>query len=131
MHARIQNINVSAESKLLVFFIYFALAIGIDLIIIMVGIRISIQQQQGITNYFSCEALGVNVDDPCVLEVSRLKSRVLITLTNVFGAITPYVILIYIVPVKKIKDVFGTWRKRLIGTITNLGKKSSSTVSSS
>ena len=96
----------------------------------MVGIRISIQQQQGFTNYFSCEALGADLDDSCVLEVSRLKSRVLITLTNVFGAITPYVILIYIVPVRKMKDVFGTWRKRLTVTI-NLAKKSSSTVPSS
>ena len=95
----------------------------------MAGIRISIQQQHEFTNYFNCEALGVNPDDPCVLEVSRLKSRVLIILTNVFGAVTPYVILIYIVPVKKIKDVFGTWRKWL--SITNLGKKSSSTATSS
>ena len=73
-----------------------------------IGSRSVFQNQQGLKNYFTCEAFGSDPDDPCILEIDRYRDRAITTAGFVVYTIGPYVTLVYAVPMDKMKD---QWRK--------------------
>ena len=102
-----QGHNFKAESKLLVFFLYFAIAVALSLIFFTIGSRNIAQYQQGFMDYFVCEAFGVDPDNPCVFEVDRRGDQAFTIASYAMYALGPYVTLVYIVPVDKVKE---KWR---------------------
>lgn len=70
-----------------------------------IGSRNVFQNQQGLKNYFTCEALGLDPVDPCILEH---RDHALIIAAFVVYTLGPYATLVYIIPMDKIKD---QWRK--------------------
>ena len=70
-----------------------------------------------------CEAFGLNPDNPCILEVDRHIDYALTVLAGIVINLAPYVALVYIIPLDKVK---AQWNKSLtylksetIGSIYN------------
>lgn len=103
-----QRGNRKAECRLLVFLFYFAFAAGLNLMLFTIGSGNVFQNQQGLKNYFACEALGSDPDNPCVLEVNRHRDHALTVTAFIVYTIGPYATLVYVIPVDKVKD---QWRK--------------------
>ena len=103
-----QHGNRKAECRLLVFLFYFAFASGLTLMLFTIGSGNVFQNQQGLKNYFACEALGSDPDNPCVLEVNRYRDHALKVIALTVYTIGPYATLVYVIPVDKVKD---QWRK--------------------
>ena len=101
--------NFRAESKLMVFFLYYAFAVTLSLIFFTIGSRNTALYTQGFTDYFSCEAFGVDPDDPCVFEVDRRGDQILTFISIGMYSIGAYVALICIAPVDKIKEKSKMW----------------------
>jgi hypothetical protein len=57
-----------------------------------------------------CEAFGSNPDNPCVLEVDRYRDHALTVLALTIQSLAPFVALVYIIPVDKVK---ARWNKSL------------------
>lgn len=74
------------------------------------GFGNSSQDKQAFTKYFNCEAFGVDSSKPCVIEVDRRRDQALLIVSSTMFVFAPYVTLIYIVPVDKIKEKWGMWR---------------------
>ena len=51
-----------------------------------------------------CEALGLDPDDLCVLEVDRHTDHALTIVAIIVQSIAPCVTLVYIIPVDKVKN---------------------------
>ena len=101
-----------AELKLLCILLHFSFNVILSLVFFSVASTQSTRVRTGLTNYFTCEAFGVNPDDPCILEVDRTRDQALTTASRVVYATVPYVTLIYIVPVEKVKTAFMKRRIR-------------------
>ena len=100
-----QRSYIRAEMKLLCFFFYFCFAAIFSYTVLVIGGFHSILQDTLLfLQYFSCEAYGVDPSSPCVLEVDRRQDQSLILLSNIMLIFAPYITLIYIVPVNKVKD---------------------------
>ena len=97
-----QGRNYTAEFKLLCFFFYFSIATTFGHALI--GARLGkIQQNRQIySDYFLCESFGIVPDNPCVLEVDGYRDRSLLILSYAAFIFTPYIILIYILPVERL-----------------------------
>ena len=106
MFISMQGGNLRGECRLLAFLFYFAFAVGVNLILVAIG-NVS-QNQQGLENYFTCEAFGLDPDDPCILETDRHREHALTIAGLVVYTIGPYATLVYATPVEKIKY---QWRK--------------------
>ena len=111
-----ESSNLRAECKLLVFFFYFALAAALSLIFFTIGSQNISQDQEGFTQYFACEALGVNLNNPCVFTVDRLRQQAFTIASFVMYTMGPYLTLVFIVPVNKMKEKWETWTKKLMNT---------------
>ena len=98
----LQGRNFTAEFKLLCFFFYFSIATVCGLALIGVSAGRSYQDQQLYSDYFLCETFGIDSDNPCVLEVNGYRVQSFIVAINAMFTLTPYVILIYILPVEKL-----------------------------
>lgn len=125
---QLQKNNYRAEAKLLCFFFYFSFATIFSLTVYAIGFRNALQDQQEFINYFSCEAFGVNPSSPCVLGVDRRRDQALIIASGTMPFFAPYITLIYIVPVDKLKEKWRIWRNHVTLPDTNAqgGVKSSS-----
>ena len=103
-----QHDNLKAECRLLVFLFYFAFAVALNLMLFTIGSRNIFQNQQGLKNYFACEAFGSDPDNPCILEVDRHTDHALTAAAFVVYTIGPYATLVCVIPMDKVKD---RWRK--------------------
>lgn len=76
-------------------------------------------------DYFACEALGQDPEDPCIFEVDRRKEQAFTIASYASLAIGPYAILVYAIPIDKVRKKWKTWK--------NINKKDnfSHTISSS
>ena len=72
-----QGSNFRAECRLLVFLLYFAFAVALNLMLFTIGLRNISQNEQGLKDYFTCEAFGSNPVDPCILEVDLHRDHAL------------------------------------------------------
>lgn len=107
-----QGNNFRAEAKLLVFFLYFAFAVNLSLIFFTIALGNTAKNQEEFTKYFTCEALGADSDDPCILEVDRQGNQGFNIVSYAMYAISPFITLVYVVPVDKIKERWRTWRHK-------------------
>ena len=106
----------TAEFKLLCFFFYYSIATTFGLALIGAISGKSQQNQQLYFNYFFCESFGIVPDNPCVLEVDGFRDQLLLILSYATFIFTPYIILIYILPVERLmKRVKLNMKKKLIG----------------
>ena len=92
-----------AEMKLLCFFFYFSFAAIFSFTFLVIVFQNIFRDQQLLFEYYSCEAFGTDPSDPCVLQVDRRRDQTLIMLSNLMLIFAPYVTLIYIVPVNKVR----------------------------
>ena len=69
--------------------------------------------------YFACEAIGDDPNDPCIFEVDRQKEQAFTVASYVSHALGPYVILVYAMPVDKLKEKWSMWRKQPTHTTTS------------
>ena len=76
---------------------------ALNLILFTIGLQNAFGNQQGFKNYFKCEAFGSDPDDPCVLEVDRHRDHALTITAIIVQSIAPFVSLVYIIPVDKVK----------------------------
>ena len=116
MHSHIQGKNYRAESRLLVFFLYFVIANSLSLIFFTIGSQNVEREQQAFASYFACEALGKDSDNPCPFDVNRQQQQAFTLVSFAMYTIGPYVALVYIVPLDKVKkklESLKTW------TVTN------------
>ena len=60
----------------------------------------------------------MNPDDPCVLEVDRRGDHTFVVAAFIVYAMGPFVTLVYILPVDKVKTVFKEWKNKLSDTST-------------
>jgi hypothetical protein len=98
----IQGRNFTAEFKLLCFFFYFSIATTISVALIGARSGKFQQNQQLYSDYFFCETFGIDPDNPCVLEVDGYMDQSLTIATYATFIFTPYIILIYILPVERL-----------------------------
>ena len=106
-----QGSNFRAECRLLVFLLYFAFAVALNLMLFTIGLSNMSRNEQGLKDYFTCEAFGSNPVDPCILEVDLHRVHALqiaAFVVHTFSA--PYVTLVYVIPVDKVKE---QWKKLL------------------
>ena len=104
--------NLTAESKLLVFFFYFAFASALSLILFTIASRNISKDQEGFSRYFACEAIGQHPDSPCVLTVNRLGQQALNIASFVMYTMGPYATLIYVIPVNRVKENWRIWKNK-------------------
>ena len=90
-----------------------------SLIFFIIGLRNASQNQQGFMEYFACEAVGDDPNDPCIFEVDRQKEQAFTVASYVSHALGPYVILVYAMPVDKLKEKWSMWRKQPTHTTTS------------
>ena len=110
----LQGRNFTAEFKLLWFLFYFSIAIICGLALIGARFGKSQQNQQLYFDYFFCEMFGIDPDNPCVLEVDGYRDQSLRIATNAMFTFTPYIILIYILPVERLMRKLKLTMKKLI-----------------
>ena len=103
-----QGGNFRGECKLLGFLFYFAFAVAMNLMLFTIGSRNVFKNQQGLKNYFTCEAFGSDPGDPCILETDRHRDHALTIAAFVVYTIGPYATLVYAIPMEKIKH---QWKK--------------------
>ena len=101
-----------AESKLLVFFFYFAFATALSLIFFTIGSKNATQTQQGFAEYFACEAIGEDPSNPCVLPVNRLGEQGFTIVAFAMYTIGAYVTLVYTIPMDKVKERWRAWNSK-------------------
>jgi hypothetical protein len=107
----LQGGNIRAEIRLLILFLfYFAFAVVLNLILYTIGLRNAFQYQQGLNDYFMCEAFGFDPDNPCVLELDQHRDHALTIFAIIIQSFAPCVALVYIIPVDKVK---ARWNKSL------------------
>ena len=110
-----QGRNYTAEFKLLCFFFYFSIATTFGLALIGARSGKSQQNQQLYSDYFFCESFGIVPGNPCVLEVDGYNDQSLLILSYATFIFTPYIILIYILPVERLMKRVKLYMKKLIG----------------
>ena len=110
----IQAKNIRAETRLLVFFFYFAISTALSLMLLLAGSRNASQNLQGIYDYFSCEVRGINGDNinPCTFDVDRIEEQAFSIASFVAYTLGPYSTLVYVIPVDKVKDKLGTLKSK-------------------
>ena len=106
----------TAEFKLLCFFFYYSIATTFGLAVIGARLGQYQQNQQLYSDYFFCESFGIVADNPCVLEVDGYRDRSLLILSYATFIFTPYIILIYILPVERLTKSVKLNVKKLIGS---------------
>ena len=72
------------------------------------------QNQQLYLDYFFCEKFGIDPDNPCMLEVNGYMGQSLQIATYATYTFTPYIILIYILPVERLWGKVKLNMKKLI-----------------
>ena len=90
-----QGSNLRAEYRLLIFLLYFAFAVALNLMLFTIGLRNISRNEQGLKDYFTCEAFGSNPVNPCILEVDLHRDHALkiaAFVVHTFSA--PYVTLV-------------------------------------
>ena len=60
----------------------------------------------------------MNPDDPCILEVDHRGDHTFVVAAFIVYAMGPFVTLVYILPVDKVKTVFKEWKNKLSDTST-------------
>ena len=109
-----QGRNLTAEFKLLFFFFYLSITTVCGLALIGVRAGKYQQNQQLYLDYFFCEMFGIDPDNPCMLEVDAYMDQSLQIATYVTYTFTPYIILIYILPVERLWRTVKLNMKKLI-----------------
>ena len=98
----LQGRSFTAEFKLLWFLFYFSFATSCGFALIGARSGKLQQNQQLYFDYFFCETFGIDPDNPCVLDVDGYVDQSLRIATNATFTFTPYIILIYILPVGRL-----------------------------
>ena len=110
-----QGRHYTAEFKLLCFFFYYSIVTTFGLALLAARSGKYQQNQQLYLNYFFCESFGIVPDNPCVLEVDGYRDRSLLILSYTGFIFTPYIILIYILPVERLMKRVKLNMKKFIG----------------
>ena len=63
--------------------------------------------------YFNCQSFGVDPDNPCVLEVDRHWSLITSLVFSILFMFAPYITMVYIMPVDKLKEKWQMWIKKV------------------
>ena len=108
----LQANNFTAESKLMCFFVYFSITAVISFSALTVGLRNVSQNQQLFVRYFECQSFGVDPNNPCILEVDRRRDQALTFMFAVLLMFAPYTVMVYVVPVDKLKEKWQSWIKK-------------------
>ena len=108
-----QGKSFRAETKLLCFFIYFSISSIISLTFITVILRNAPQDQTLFMKHFNCQSFGVDPNKPCVLiEVDRLGVQIISLMIGTLFMFSPYIVMVYIMPVDKFKEKWQVWTKK-------------------
>lgn len=102
------NSTATAELKLFTVFLFFSSAMALSLILFTIGLRRADEYQQAFDQYFQCEALGYNPQNPCALQVDRSSTIALSIASYSTFVYQPYVAFVYIIPFKKVKNMLRT-----------------------
>ena len=81
---------------------------ALSLILFTIGLRRADEYQQAFDQYFQCEALGYNPQNPCALQVDRSSTIALSIASYSTFVYQPYVAFVYIIPFKKVKNMLRT-----------------------
>ena len=106
-----QGFDFRPEFKLLVFFFYNAFTVALSFLLFTIGTRNANDNVQKLTEYFICESYGVDVNDPCTLEVNRQSTQALTTVPYLALTLGPYATLWFIFPVDVAKKKWKAWRE--------------------
>ena len=99
----IKGKNFRAESRLLVFFFYFAFAAALSLIFFTIGSQRIDKDRQHFASYFACEALGNDADSPCTFDVNREQQQAFNIASLVGYTMGPSMAMVYVIPLDKVK----------------------------
>ena len=94
---------------MLVFYLYYAFGVALSFILFTIGSRNASQDQQGLIDYFTCEAFGIDSNDPCILNVDHTETLAFTSVAYFGHAMGPYATLIFIFPINKIRE---KWRNK-------------------
>lgn len=68
--------------------------------------------------YFACEALGEDPENPCPFTVDRQEGQAFTIASFAFYAMGPYATLVYVIPLEKLKERWATKSKSTQNTIS-------------
>ena len=86
------------------------------------------RDQQVFASYFACEAIGKDTDNPCSLDVNRQQQQAFTIVSFAMYTIGPYVALVYIVPVDKVKKKLGSLKTLTAANISTSTKAATQTI---
>ena len=107
-----QGKSFRAETKLLCYLVYFSITSVFSLSFATVIIRNVSQDHRLFMEYFNCQSFGVDPDNPCVLEVDRHWSLIISLIYSILFMFAPYITMVYIIPVDKLKEKWQIWIKK-------------------
>ena len=110
--ANMQGKSFRAEIKLLCYFVYYFIISVFSLSFATVIIRNVSQDRRLFMEYFNCQSFGVDPNNPCVLEVDRHWSLITSVILSILFMFAPYITMVYIVPVDKLKEKWQMWIKK-------------------
>ena len=110
--ANMQGKSFRAEIKLLCYFVYYFIISVFSLSFATVIIRDVPQDRRLFMEYFNCQSFGVDPNNPCVLEVDRHWSLITSVILPILFMFAPYITMVYIVPVDKLKEKWQMWIKK-------------------
>ena len=107
-----QGKSFRAEIKLLCYFVYYFIISVFSLSFATVIIRNVSQDRRLFMEYFNYQSFGVDPNNPCVLEVDRHWSLITSLILSILFMFAPYITMVYIVPVDKLKEKWQMWIKK-------------------
>ena len=111
----VQGFDFRPEFKLLIFFIYYGIAVALGFIFVTIGSRNANDNGQKLVEYFICESFGVDITDPCILDVNHQETQALISGAYFAYTLGPYATLVFIFPIDKVKRKWKSWRESKTG----------------
>ena len=80
--------------------------------LLLAGSRNAPQNLRRLYDYFSCEVLGINGDNPCTFDVDRIEEQAFTIASFLAYTLGPYSTLVYVIPVDRVKDKLGTLKSK-------------------
>ena len=100
----------TAERKLLIILCYYILLAIVALTGVSVPLRNAEQLTNALTEYWQCEAAGIDHENPCNrASIEQQSNPALITIAYVLLWIFPAVNLIFAVNIREIRQKYKTW----------------------
>ena len=103
----------TAQRKLLIILCYYVLLAMVALTGVSIPLRNAEQLTNVLTEYWQCEAAGIDPENPCNrASVEQQSNPALITISYVLLWIFPAVNLIFAINIREIRQKFKTWSSK-------------------